>query len=67
MNVGKRAARTQETELLGAEEVAGLVGVKETTVYKWCKEGKLRCLKVGKRWRVRRRRWRTSSRGASSR
>ena len=54
MNVGKRAARTQETELLGAEEVAGLVGVKETTVYKWCKEGRLPCLKVGKRWRVRR-------------
>ncbi|CAA9435349.1 MAG: hypothetical protein AVDCRST_MAG80-874 [uncultured Rubrobacteraceae bacterium] len=54
MNDGKRAARTQENELLGAEEVAGLVGVKETTVYKWCKEGKLPCLKVGKRWRIRR-------------
>ena len=45
---------TRETELLGAEDVAGLVGVKETTVYKWCKEGKLPCLKVGKRWRIRR-------------
>ena len=54
MNDGKRAARTQEHELLGAEEVAGLVGVKETTVYRWCKEGKLPCLKVGKRWRIRR-------------
>ena len=54
MENGKRAARTQENELLGAEEVAGLVGVKETTVYKWCKEGKLPCLKVGKRWRIRR-------------
>ena len=54
MNDGKRAGRTQQTELLGAEEVAGLVGVKETTVYKWCKEGKLPCLKVGKRWRIRR-------------
>ena len=54
MNDGKRAARTPETELLGAEEVAGLVGVKETTVYKWCKEGKLPCLKLGKHWRVRR-------------
>ena len=54
MNDGKRVARTPETELLGAEEVAGLVGVKETTVYKWCKEGKLPCLKVGKYWRVRR-------------
>src|SRR4028118_1031879 len=54
MENGKRAARTQENELLGAEEVAGLVGVKETTVYKWCKQGKLPCLKVGKRWRIRR-------------
>src|ERR687893_1683725 len=54
MNDDKSAARTPETELLGAEEVAGLLGVKQTTVYKWCKEGKLTCLKVGKHWRVRR-------------
>ena len=54
MDNGHRTGRTQETELLGAEDVAGLVGVKETTVYKWCKEGKLPCLKVGKRWRIRR-------------
>jgi len=31
-----------------------MIGVKETTVYKWCKEGKLPCLKVGKHWRIRR-------------
>jgi excisionase family DNA binding protein len=54
LNAGKRTARAGETELLGAEDVAELVGVKETTVYKWCKEGKLPCLKVGRRWRVRR-------------
>jgi excisionase family DNA binding protein len=54
MDNGHRTGRTQETELLGAEDVAGMLGVKETTVYKWCKEGKLPCLKVGKRWRVRR-------------
>ena len=54
MNDGKRTARAGERELLGAEEVAELVGVKETTVYKWCKEGKLPCLKIGKRWRIRR-------------
>src|SRR3954447_19963198 len=47
-------ARESRSELLGAEDVAGLVGVKETTVYRWCKEGKLPCLKVGKHWRVRR-------------
>jgi excisionase family DNA binding protein len=54
MDNGHRTGRTHKTELLGAEEVAELVGVKETTVYKWCKQGKLPCLKVGKRWRVRR-------------
>ncbi len=52
---GDRAGQTQQlTELLGAEDVAGMLGVKATTVYKWCKEGKLSCLKVGKHWRVRR-------------
>jgi excisionase family DNA binding protein len=30
------------------------MGIKETTVYRWCKEGKLPCLKVGKHWRIRR-------------
>ena len=46
MQKGNGAAR--ETELLAATDVAELVGVKETTVYRWCKEGKLPCLKVGK-------------------
>jgi predicted DNA-binding transcriptional regulator AlpA len=35
----------REMELLAATDVAGMIGVKETTVYKWCKEGKLPCLK----------------------
>ncbi len=48
---GKR--RTGEA-LLGAEEVAGYFGVKTTTVYRWCKEGRIPCMKVGKHWRVRR-------------
>ena len=46
--------REPEDELLGAEEVGRLIGVKETTVYRWCKEGKLPCLKVGRYWRIRR-------------
>jgi excisionase family DNA binding protein len=54
MNNGKRTAEASETELLGADEVARLVGVKETTVYKWCKKGKLPGLKIGKHWRIRR-------------
>ena len=43
-----------ETELLAATDVAGMIGVKQTTVYSWCKEGKLPCLKIGKHWRIRR-------------
>jgi excisionase family DNA binding protein len=47
-------ARPLEKELLSAEDVAGLMGVKETTVWRWCREGNLPCLKVGKHWRIRR-------------
>jgi excisionase family DNA binding protein len=46
--------RPLEKDLLSAEDVAGLMGVKETTVWRWCREGNLPCLKVGKHWRVRR-------------
>jgi len=52
MQDGKSTAT--EKELLAAAEVAELVGVKETTVYRWCKEGKLPCLKIRKHWRIRR-------------
>jgi excisionase family DNA binding protein len=52
MQDGKSTARA--TELLAATDVAELIGIKETTVYRWCKEGKLPCLKVGKHWRIRR-------------
>src|SRR3712207_3697016 len=43
-----------EKALLSAEDVAALMGVKETTVWRWCREERLPCLKVGKHWRVRR-------------
>jgi excisionase family DNA binding protein len=52
MENGKGTSR--ERELLAVTDVAGMIGVKETTVYRWCKEGKLPCLKIGKHWRVRR-------------
>ena len=52
MQNGKGTSR--ETELLATTDVAGMIGVKETTVYRWCKEGKLPCLKIGKHWRIRR-------------
>jgi excisionase family DNA binding protein len=51
---GEIVARSTEKELLNAEDVAGLMGVKETTVWRWCREGALPCLKVGKHWRIRR-------------
>jgi excisionase family DNA binding protein len=46
--------RALEKELLSAEDVAELMGVKESTVWRWCREGNLPCLKVGKHWRLRR-------------
>src|ERR687886_1306916 len=44
----------RETELLAAADVAELIGVEESTVYRWCSEGKLPCLKIGDHWRIRR-------------
>src|SRR5215210_8306825 len=52
MQDSKNTAR--ETQLLAPADVAGMIGVKETTVYRWCSEGKLPCLKIGKHWRIRR-------------
>jgi excisionase family DNA binding protein len=52
MQDGKNTAR--ERQLLAAADVAGMLGVKETTVYRWCSEGKLPCLKIGYHWRIRR-------------
>ena len=40
--------------LMSAEEIALYFGVKTTTVYRWCKEERIPCLKIGKHWRVRR-------------
>jgi excisionase family DNA binding protein len=52
MKDDKSTAR--ETKLLAAADVAAMIGVKESTVYRWCSEGKLPCLKIGKHWRIRR-------------
>lgn len=41
-------------ELLGAAEVAAYLGVNQGTVYRWCRERRLPCVKVGKYWRMRR-------------
>jgi excisionase family DNA binding protein len=50
--VGSVAERLEE--LLGTEEVAEYLGVGQVTVYRWCREGSLPCIKIGRRWRVRR-------------
>jgi excisionase family DNA binding protein len=41
-------------DMLGAEEVAEYLGVSLITVYRWCREGRLPSLKIGKHWRIRR-------------
>jgi excisionase family DNA binding protein len=40
--------------LLDVEAVASRLAVGPITVYRWCREGRLRCLKPGKAWRIRR-------------
>ena len=44
----------KQKELLSAEEVADYLGVGPVTVYRWCKEGRLQGIKLGKHWRIRR-------------
>jgi excisionase family DNA binding protein len=44
----------KQKDLLSAEDVARYLGVGLITVYRWCKEGRLQCIKLGKHWRIRR-------------
>jgi excisionase family DNA binding protein len=41
-------------DILSVEEVAEYLGVGVVTIYRWCREGRLSCLKMGKFWRIRR-------------
>jgi excisionase family DNA binding protein len=41
-------------DLLSVEEVAEYLGVDPATIYRWCREGRLPCLKLGRLWRLRR-------------
>ena len=55
-HVGKVKVAEQEfgKDLLGAEEVASYLGLNPVTVYRWCRQGRLSCLRVGRYWRIRR-------------
>jgi excisionase family DNA binding protein len=52
--VGMKEDPYAHKDLLSAEDVAEYLGVGEVTVYRWCREGRLRCIKLGKHWRIRR-------------
>lgn len=55
MENGQRMmGRLPERDLLEVSEVAEYLGVGEVTIYRWCREDVLPCLKVGKFWRIRR-------------
>ena len=41
-------------ELLYAEDIANYLGVSQTTVWRWCREGELPCMKIARGWRIRR-------------
>ena len=41
-------------ELLEVPQIARYLRVSDVTIYRWCREGRLPCLKLGNSWRVRR-------------
>jgi len=40
-------------DLLNVADVAEYLRVEQTTVQRWCREGSLPCMKIGKEWRIR--------------
>jgi excisionase family DNA binding protein len=40
--------------LLDVDDVAEYLGVEQTTVQRWCREGSMPAMKIGKEWRIRR-------------
>jgi excisionase family DNA binding protein len=43
-----------QKDLLDVEDVSAYLGVGPVTIYRWCREGRLPCLKLGRSWRIRR-------------
>jgi excisionase family DNA binding protein len=44
----------RDRELLDTEDVAKYLGVNPVTIWRWCREGTLPCMKIGRSWRIRR-------------
>src|SRR5215212_5811109 len=44
----------QGRSFIDTEEVAAYLGVGQVTVWRWCREGSLPCIKIGREWRIRR-------------
>ena len=44
----------QGKDLLSTEDVAEYLGVGQASIWRWCREGSLPCIKIGKQWRIRR-------------
>jgi len=44
----------QGKDLLETDDVAAYLGVGSVTVWRWCRDGALPCLKIGRGWRIRR-------------
>jgi excisionase family DNA binding protein len=43
-----------QKDLLDVDDVASFLGVGHVTIWRWCREGALPCIKVGRAWRLRR-------------
>jgi excisionase family DNA binding protein len=41
-------------ELLEVPQISHYLRVSDVTIYRWCREGRLPCLKLGNTWRIRR-------------
>lgn len=48
------AGDTPTQEFIGIDAITAYLGVTPVTVYRWCRTGRLPCLKIGKAWRIRR-------------
>ena len=44
----------QDKDLLTTEDVAAYLGVGPVTVWRWCRDGSLPCMKIARGWRIRR-------------